>query len=100
MILQEWGNIGVDGVLGNICGFLTVVGGIFLLNAFRDMDISWRDVTSAAKAAADLNNSKKKDDRIGTHQLLEESAPENNEVGSHSNSLSASDTSLHRTSAV
>ena len=38
-------------ILGNICGFLTVIGGIFLLNAFRDMKVSWRDISSARKIA-------------------------------------------------
>lgn len=88
-ILQEWGNIGIKGVLGNICGFMTVVGGIFLLNAFREMSISWRDVTSAAKANAAMNNNKR-DNLIESHQLIEV-APEQNETESPPNGLSGSD---------
>lgn len=39
-------------VLGNLCGFFTVIGGIFLLHAFKDMAISWRDVSSAKKSTS------------------------------------------------
>lgn len=61
------------GVIGNICGFLTVVGGIFLLNAFRDMPISWRDVSSATKKSASVTGSVERlnADQNETHQLLD-----------------------------
>lgn len=62
--------MGAKDVLGNLCGFLTVIGGIFLLNAFRDMPISWRDVSSAAKKQA-LADSEPVDRGNETHQLLE-----------------------------
>lgn len=60
------------GVIGNICGFLTVVGGIFLLNAFRDMSISWRDVSSASKKPSSPNASVERlHDGNETHTLLD-----------------------------
>jgi len=59
----------VKDVLGNLCGFLTVVGGIFLLNAFRDMNISWRDISSATKKTTDT--SEPSESHNETHQLLE-----------------------------
>lgn len=60
------------GVIGNVCGFLTVVGGIFLLNAFRHMEISWRDVSSASKKpSSTVSSVERLDDRAETHQLLD-----------------------------
>lgn len=61
----------IKDVLGNISGFLTVVGGIFLLNAFRDMSISWRDVSASAKKQPAMSTQGDNDDRNETHQLLE-----------------------------
>ncbi|XP_067947963.1 magnesium transporter NIPA2-like isoform X2 [Watersipora subatra] len=69
ILYKEWGNMDAKDVIGNICGFLTVVGGIFLLNAFRDMPITWRDVSSAAK-----KTNASSEPVIGgneTHQLLD-----------------------------
>lgn len=101
-VLQEWGKQDVKGVLGNICGFLTVIGGIFLLNAFRDMSISWRDVSSAAKKAAAPSGSVGGDlaDRTERHQLLESNTHEEedilNEIDSRSNSYSGSRNGINR----
>ena len=36
-------------ILGSISGFLIIIGGIFLLHAFRDMPISWRDVSASTR---------------------------------------------------
>ena len=55
-------------VIGSLCGFLTVIGGIFLLNAFRDMPISWRDVSSATRKSINGGQSANGNE---THQLLE-----------------------------
>ena len=40
ILFKEWGNLGALDVTGNICGFLIIVSGIFLLQGFKDMDIS------------------------------------------------------------
>lgn len=40
-------------IVGDLCGFLIIIVGIFLLNAFKDMKISWRNLPSASKGAAD-----------------------------------------------
>lgn len=39
---------GVD-IAGDICGFLTIVVGIFLLQAFKDMNISLANLPKARK---------------------------------------------------
>lgn len=90
----------VKGVLGSICGFLAVIAGIFLLNAFRDMRITWREVTSSAKksAAPKNNTDNSSDGTIEGHQLLETSRHDEEGSGSNDspcNSPTGSDTSLH-----
>lgn len=60
----------IKDVLGNISGFLTVVGAIFLLNAFRDMSISWRDISASAKKQPAMSTTSENDGNE-THQLLE-----------------------------
>lgn len=40
VLFKEWGNMGLEDIMGNISGFLTVICAIFLLNAFKEWDIS------------------------------------------------------------
>lgn len=40
ILFKEWGHLDWKDILGNIVGFLVIICGIFLLNAFKDMDIS------------------------------------------------------------
>ncbi|KRT85974.1 hypothetical protein AMK59_1822 [Oryctes borbonicus] len=44
ILFKEWLTLSVEDILGNICGFLTVIIAIFLLHAFKDMDISLSDL--------------------------------------------------------
>ncbi|NXD86626.1 NIPA2 protein, partial [Halcyon senegalensis] len=37
ILLKEWQHMVLDSIIGTISGFLTIVSGIFLLHAFRDM---------------------------------------------------------------
>ncbi|XP_049763094.1 magnesium transporter NIPA2 [Schistocerca cancellata] len=46
VLFREWQDVGPEEIVGGMCGFLTVVTAIFLLNAFRDIDISYSDVRS------------------------------------------------------
>lgn len=40
ILFKEWGGLPADDIAGVLCGFFTVVSGIFLLQAFKDMSIS------------------------------------------------------------
>ncbi|XP_037281345.2 magnesium transporter NIPA2 isoform X2 [Rhipicephalus microplus] len=40
ILFKEWGNMSGEDVLGSLAGFMTVVCAIFLLNAFKDWDVS------------------------------------------------------------
>ncbi|XP_005103082.1 magnesium transporter NIPA2 isoform X2 [Aplysia californica] len=51
ILFKEFFNMDVMDIIGDACGFLTIVAGIFLLNAFKDMKISWRNLPKASKDA-------------------------------------------------
>lgn len=41
ILFKEWLNMSIDGIVGTISGFLTIVLGIFLLHAFKDITFTW-----------------------------------------------------------
>lgn len=41
ILFKEWLNMSVDGIVGTISGFFTIVLGIFLLHAFKDIKFTW-----------------------------------------------------------
>lgn len=59
VLFKEWFNMATADVVGSVCGFVTTVCGIFLLHAFRDMDIALDSLTtlSAAGHETDVPNS-------------------------------------------
>eukprot|EP00099_Drosophila_melanogaster_P018492 NP_609586.1 spichthyin, isoform A [Drosophila melanogaster] len=44
ILFKEFTHMRFDDILGDVCGFLIVITAVFLLNAFRDIDISLNDV--------------------------------------------------------
>lgn len=40
ILFKEWGHMGPDDVIGTLSGFLTIIIGIFLLHAFKDVSVS------------------------------------------------------------
>ncbi|CAG5129599.1 unnamed protein product [Candidula unifasciata] len=53
ILFQEFSRMNPFDIVGDLCGFLTIIVGIFLLNAFKDMKISWRNLPLATKTAAE-----------------------------------------------
>lgn len=49
ILFREWKHMKSDNVLGCVCGFLVVIAAIFMLNAFKDIQISFRDLNINAK---------------------------------------------------
>lgn len=49
ILFKEWQKLGANDIIGNICGFLTIIGAIFLLHAFKDMDITLRSLHQKVK---------------------------------------------------
>ncbi|XP_050573493.1 magnesium transporter NIPA2 isoform X1 [Bombus affinis] len=44
ILFREWENMSAEDILGSSCGFLTVIIAIFLLNAFKEIDISYENI--------------------------------------------------------
>lgn len=44
ILFKEWVNMKFEDILGDFCGFFTVIIAVFLLNAFKDLEISLSDV--------------------------------------------------------
>ena len=49
ILFREWTTLGLVDVIGNVCGLLIIVAGIFLLQAFRELNISWHNLPCARK---------------------------------------------------
>lgn len=60
VLFKEWGNMKPEDIVGNLCGFLVIVSGIFLLNAFKDMNITLANLPSSRKT----ENSSNHDDKM------------------------------------
>ncbi|KAK7097325.1 magnesium transporter NIPA2-like isoform X2 [Littorina saxatilis] len=62
ILFKEWGAMKIQDILGDLCGFLTIITGIFLLNAFKDFSITLRSLPGlnkdgASGSAVENNNS-------------------------------------------
>nr|KAI8757238.1 magnesium transporter NIPA2-like [Biomphalaria glabrata] len=51
ILFKEFEKMPALDIVGNLCGFLVIIAGIFLLNAFKDMKISWRNLPKANKGS-------------------------------------------------
>lgn len=93
VMFKEFGAMSLEDIIGAIIGFMVICCGIFLLNAFKNMDVSLRNLPKAHKRPVshssqngDVLTSVSHDD----HHLLEE-----NENQSHDE-----ETSLHQGSVI
>lgn len=44
ILFREWKDMSTEDILGSFCGFLTVIIAIFLLNAFKELDIHYGNI--------------------------------------------------------
>ncbi|XP_043271286.1 magnesium transporter NIPA2 isoform X2 [Venturia canescens] len=49
ILFQEWKNMTILNVLGSLCGFFTIMVAIFLLNAFKEIEISSNNIRQIAR---------------------------------------------------
>ncbi|KAL4230203.1 Magnesium transporter NIPA3 [Mactra antiquata] len=49
VLYNEFGQMTIKDIIGDVCGFLTIVVGIFMLNAFKDMKIDYRSLPKSKK---------------------------------------------------
>ena len=50
ILFKEWQHLEMHDIVGTVCGFMTTVSGIFLLQAFKDMNVSLKNLPKARKA--------------------------------------------------
>lgn len=48
ILFKEWQHLGGKDIVGNVCGFFTIIGAIFLLHAFKDLRISLRKLRATS----------------------------------------------------
>ncbi len=62
ILFKEWSKLSPLDMVGNLCGFLTTVSGVFLLQAFKDMDVSLKNLvrirrdTTQALSSTSINH--------------------------------------------
>lgn len=44
ILFREWENMSAEDTLGSLCGFFTIIIAIFLLNAFKELDIHYDNI--------------------------------------------------------
>ncbi|KAI4572410.1 hypothetical protein MJT46_005478 [Ovis ammon polii x Ovis aries] len=49
ILFQEWYGMNAGDVIGTLSGFFTIINGIFLLHAFKNINITWSDLTSTTQ---------------------------------------------------
>ncbi|XP_067119735.1 magnesium transporter NIPA2 [Centruroides vittatus] len=49
ILFKEWTSLSFEDILGNLSGFLTVICAIFLLNAFKDWDVSLSNLNNVLR---------------------------------------------------
>jgi len=49
VLFREWSSLSSEDVVGNLCGLLVIVSGIFLVQAFRELNISMKNLPRARK---------------------------------------------------
>ena len=46
LLFKEWNQLTHVGIIGEICGFATIICGVFLLHAFKDINVRFRDLVA------------------------------------------------------
>ncbi|XP_051834758.1 magnesium transporter NIPA4 [Antechinus flavipes] len=49
ILFKEWNSMSIVDILGTISGFVTIILGVFLLHAFKDLDITWANLPHTYK---------------------------------------------------
>ena len=64
VLFKEWGSLGAVDIVGNLCGFLTTVSGVFLLQTFKDLDLASLVQLSGKVAKADIEGAVVVNDKV------------------------------------
>jgi len=73
ILFREWTKMSIENILGASCGFLVVIIAIFLLNAFKEMDIHYGNVRHMLRPKREMLSSynSRWDDQGGVNTRVE-----------------------------
>ncbi|KYO45970.1 magnesium transporter NIPA3 [Alligator mississippiensis] len=74
ILFQEWNSMDLGDIIGTLSGFFTIIIGIFLLHAFKNINISWNQLISATIKESSLPHHEYETH----HTLLEDTYEEEN----------------------
>ncbi|XP_012542087.1 magnesium transporter NIPA2 [Monomorium pharaonis] len=63
ILFREWTKMSTENILGTLCGFLVVVIAIFLLNAFKEMDIHYGNIKYMLRPKREMLSNSRWDDQ-------------------------------------
>lgn len=72
ILFKEYSRITYTDITGNLCGFVTTVIGIFLLNSFKDFELSFEDLKSHWRNSQFRSSSSRLKTSFATERLDEE----------------------------
>ncbi|XP_029439556.1 magnesium transporter NIPA4 isoform X1 [Rhinatrema bivittatum] len=58
ILFKEWFAMSALDIVGTVCGFLIIILGVFLLHAFKDLDLSWENLPRAIQNKDRTSDSK------------------------------------------
>ncbi|KAM8890315.1 magnesium transporter NIPA2-like isoform 2-T2 [Synchiropus picturatus] len=91
ILFKEWEHMGTDDVIGTLAGFLTIIVGIFLLHAFKDVSISLATLAVSIRKEERPFPATNGATSLGSYELLHNDATvdvDDREVGSPFDSVS------------
>ncbi|XP_065669839.1 magnesium transporter NIPA2 isoform X1 [Hydra vulgaris] len=56
ILYKEWAKLNAKDALGSVCGFLTIIIGVFLLHAFKDIKFSFQDLYGSVTISKNLTD--------------------------------------------
>ncbi|EGI62689.1 Magnesium transporter NIPA2 [Acromyrmex echinatior] len=73
ILFKEWAKMNIENILGASCGFLVVIIAIFLLNAFKEMDIHYGNIRHMLRPKREMLSSynSRWDDQGGANTNVE-----------------------------
>ncbi|XP_048461601.1 magnesium transporter NIPA2-like [Rhincodon typus] len=58
ILFKEWNNVEIKDIIGIVNGFCTIILGIFLLHAFKDIQFTWEQLISLIKKSANAETNR------------------------------------------
>ena len=70
ILFKEWEQLTTKNIVGSLCGFATIVCGVFLLHAFKDINVTLNDLISLTSGRSQLNQEGRVDSPRGDVTII------------------------------